>query len=180
MSLKSDLYRYSGSIANSNNLKLILRSAGPRFVFYFRMCQKFRKFHPVGLFFRLLFHFLTSRKNIEIPFTTFIGRGIYFGHLKNITINANSKIGRNCNIMQGVTIGNESRGKRKGAPVIGNRVLIGPNSVLTGKINIGDDVLIGPLTFVNFDIPDKAVVLGNPAKIVSYNGSEGYINKVLK
>lgn len=101
------------------------------------------------------------------------------GHFKNIVINQNASVGQNCNIMQGVTIGNESRGKRRGAPVIGNRVLIGPNSVVSGKITVGDDVLIAPLTFVNFDVPDNAVVIGNPAKIVSYNGSKGYINKVL-
>jgi serine O-acetyltransferase len=32
---------------------------------------------------------------------------------------------------------------------------------------------------VNFDVPDKAVVLGNPAKIISDSGSEGYLKNLL-
>ncbi|MFV8281350.1 hypothetical protein ACNKXS_07380 [Christiangramia marina] len=77
--------------------------------------------------------------------------------------------------MQGVTVGNKSRGKRKGSPIIGDRVLIGPNSVVVGKIKIGNDVLISPPTLVNFDVPDNAVVLGNPAKIIGNNVSSGYL-----
>ncbi len=66
-----------------------------------------------------------------------------------------------------------------GCPVIGDRVWIGANAVVVGRITIGDDVLIAPLSFVNFDVPDKAVVAGNPAKIINYNGSEGYVNYII-
>jgi serine O-acetyltransferase len=117
---------------------------------------------------------------VEIPHTCQIGGGLYFGHFMNIVINQNVIIGSNCNIMQGVTIGNESRGVRRGSPRIGDRVVIGPNSVVVGKINIGNNVLIGPLTFVNFDVPDSSVVLGNPGKIISNSGSSGYVKKILK
>jgi serine O-acetyltransferase len=47
---------------------------------------------------------------------------------------------------------------------------------VVGGITIGNDVLIAPLSFVNFDVPDNAVVAGNPAKIISHKGSEGYVN----
>jgi serine O-acetyltransferase len=60
-----------------------------------------------------------------------------------------------------------------------DRVWIGANAVVVGKITIGNDVLIAPLTYVNFDLPDKAVVAGNPAKIVNYNGSFGYVNDIV-
>src|SRR6266851_1228694 len=46
--------------------------------------------------------------------------------------------GRKCNIAQGVTIGISGRGERKGAPTIGDRVFIGPNAVVVGKIVVGD------------------------------------------
>jgi serine O-acetyltransferase len=179
-SIKADLHRYSQSTERLKNIKAIFFHPGARFIYLYRNCQKYGKIHPLGLFFRLWIKILLGRKNVEIPLNTKIGKGLYLGHFKNIIINANSKIGNNCNIMQGVTIGNESRGKRKGSPIIGNRVLIGPNSVVSGKIVIGNDVLIAPLTFVNFDVPDSAVVLGNPAKIVSYSGSKGYINRTLE
>ena len=180
MKLKADFFRYTGTTNKISYAKALIFSPTVRFLVYLRMCQKFQKFHPLGFFSRIFFHFLSAKRHVEIPFTTYIGEGIYFGHFKNITINANAKIGDNCNIMQGVTIGNESRGKRKGTPKIGDRVVIGPNSVISGKISIGNDVLIGPLTFVNFDIPDKSVVIGNPAKIISDKGSMGYVKRVIQ
>lgn len=99
------------------------------------------------------------------------------GHPFGITINPNASIGENCNIHKGVTIGQENRGKRKGAPTIGNCVWIGINSTIVGGVNIGDDVLIAPNTYVNIDIPSHSVVFGNPC-IVKHkdNATEGYIN----
>ena len=83
-----------------------------------------------------------------------------------VIINSSAKIGKNCNINQGVTIGAENRGNRKGVPTIGNDVWIGANSVIVGKINIGNNVLIAPLTYVNFDVPDNSIVIGNPGRII--------------
>ena len=41
---------------------------------------------------------------------------------------------------------------------------------------IGGDVMIAPLTFVNFDVPPHSIVIGNPAKIIHReNATEGYI-----
>lgn len=85
-------------------------------------------------------------------------------------------IGQNCNIHKGVTIGQESRGKRKGSPIIGNKVWIGVGAVVVGKITIGDDVMIAPNSFVNTDIPPHSVVFGNPYIIKhKENATEGYI-----
>jgi serine O-acetyltransferase len=36
---------------------------------------------------------------------------------------------------------------------------------VVGKITIGDDVLIAPNTFVNFDVPSHSVVVGSPGVI---------------
>ncbi len=79
----------------------------------------------------------------------------------------------------GVTLGREYRGKRQGAPNIGNRVWIGPGAVIVGKVRIGDDSLIAPNSFVNFDVPDNSVVIGNPGKVVSKKGSAGYIRNAI-
>ena len=64
-----------------------------------------------------------------------------------------------------MTIGQENRGKRKGCPVIGNNDWIGVNAVVVGNIHIGNDVMICPNSFVNFDVPDHSVVIGNPGII---------------
>ena len=108
---------------------------------------------------------MSSFKHLEINPRTHLGGGIYLGHAYGITINANAIIGQNCNIHKGVTIGQESRGKRKGTPIIGNRVWIGVGAVIVGKIHIGDDVMIAPNSFVNTDIPSHSIVFGNPCII---------------
>ena len=86
-------------------------------------------------------------------------------------------MGSNINLSTGVTIGQANRGKRKGIPVIGNNVWIGTNAVITGNVRIGNDVMICPNAFVNIDVPDHSIVIGNPAVIHHRgNATEGYIN----
>ena len=102
---------------------------------------------------------------------------LYLGYGENITITEGATIGNNVNINHGAAIGIMNRGNKKGAPIIGDCVWIGTNAVVVGNITIGNNVLIAPLSHVNFDVPENAVVAGNPAKIISYKGTEGYINK---
>lgn len=128
-------------------------------------------YKPMGRFTQFIY-------KCEISPEAKIDGGLYIGHPYCITINTNAKIGRNCNIHKGVTIGQENRGKRKGAPIIGNEVWIGVNSTIVGSITIGDDVLIAPNSYVNQDIPSHSVVFGNPCQIrSSQNATEGYINR---
>jgi serine O-acetyltransferase len=56
---------------------------------------------------------------------------------------------------------------------------VGAHAIIVGKVTIGIEALIAPGAFVNFDVPAKAVVLGNPGKVVSKVGSAGYINKIM-
>lgn len=58
----------------------------------------------------------------KISYEAEIGPGLYIGHPIGITVNRDAKIGKNCNIHKGVTIGQENRGKRKGTPTIGDNV----------------------------------------------------------
>ena len=105
-----------------------------------------------------------------------IPEGFYLGHPYGITINPSAVIGEKCSLHKGVTIGQENRGNRKGAPIIGDRVWIGVNATIVGKIIIGEDVLIAPNTFVNCDVPPHSIVIGNPCKIVQKeNATVGYI-----
>lgn len=152
---------------------------GARFMFFFRGCAKFSKWNPLGWFFRFMFKRAKYKYGFQIPFNTKIGAGLFLGHFGNVVINQQAEIGNNCNIAQGVTIGQTNRGKKKGCPVIGDRVWIGANAVVAGNITIGNDVLIAPLSFINVDIPDNAVVAGNPAKVFNFNGSKDYINRVI-
>ena len=112
---------------------------------------------------------------ISIPASAKIGSSFYIGHFGGIILNANTVIGNNCNISQGVTIGVSGTGDRRGVPVIGNNVYIGPNTIVAGKISIEDNVLLGACSLVTSDVKANSVMLGVPAIVISDKSSEGYI-----
>jgi serine O-acetyltransferase len=119
---------------------------------------------------------ISRKSGIEIPESVSIGKGFRLSNFGRIIISPNAVIGKNVNIATGVMIGVTNRGERKGVPIIGDKVWIGTNAVIVGKITIGDDVLIAPNAYVNFDVPSHAIVLGNPGKIyLRDNASERYI-----
>ncbi|WP_202807026.1 serine O-acetyltransferase [Planktothrix agardhii] len=74
-----------------------------------------------------------------------------------------------------MTIGVGGRGEKSGCPVIGDQVFIGPGAKIFGKIRIGNDVAIGANAVVTKDLPDNAVAMGIPAKIISYEGSQDFV-----
>lgn len=124
--------------------------------------------------------FLLERyfRNMDWGLKLDIGSGLYMGHVHGITLNPKVKIGKNCNIHKSVTIGQENRGKRKGVPVIGDEVWIGINATIVGNIHIGNDVLIAPGAYINFDVPDHSIVVGNPSVIRhAAHATDGYINR---
>lgn len=138
-------------------------------------------FAPLKLLYKTLFRIWANRRGLELSINQQIGGGLYLGHAYNITINSNAKIGRNCNIHKGVVIGQANRGSRKGYPTIGDRVWIGINSAIVGNVNIGDDVMIAPNSFVNVDIPSHSVVFGNPCVIKHRDrATEGYVNNIIE
>ena len=124
---------------------------------------------------------LIWQKNIEIltgisiPASATIGHSFYIGHFGGIILNAKTKIGNNCNIAQGVTIGVSGLDENRGVPSIGDNVYIGVNSVIAGKITIGNNVLIGSSSLVISNVEDDSVMLGVPAVKVSNLGSRAYI-----
>lgn len=149
----------------------------PKFQKYFRKVQE-EKNIVKKVIYRFNFKIYKKKNHIELDVRTNIGGGIYFGHPYCITINKNVIIGKNCNIHKGVTIGQENRGSRKGTPIIGDDVWIGINTTIVGKIKIGNDVLIAPNSFVNVDVPDHSIVIGNPCIIKhKIDATKDYINR---
>lgn len=56
--------------------------------------------------------------------------------------------------------------------IIGNDVWIGANSVVLKGVQVGDGAIIGAGSVVTKDVPDYAIVAGNPAKLVKYRFEE--------
>lgn len=156
-----DYYRMMGKPAGnplSVFINMLLRH-NLRYAYWLRKAQK-------GSLLGKIQCYRYSRKyGLEISPSARIGEGLYLGHPYCISVNGAASLGRNVNLHKGCTIGVEVRGKREGAPTIGNNVWCGVNATIVGNITIGDDVLIAPGAFVNFDVPSHSVVLGNPGVI---------------
>lgn len=149
-------------------------------MYFLRKASRYKKYSPLGILYRLQVRRYRYKFGFQIPVNTKIGEGFFIGHHGTIVINGKAKIGKNCNIAHGTTIGQANRGKLKGYPTIGDYVWMGTGSVIVGNIHIGSNVLIAPNSFVNIDIPDNSLVIGNPAKILKRNNpTKGYINNTV-
>ncbi|UCV05489.1 serine O-acetyltransferase [Dechloromonas denitrificans] len=177
---KSDLHRHmQGKSDLRTSLKAYRLLPGFRFLVWLRLAASTQK--SVGLWSfvhrvaRIGHKHYLYKYGISIPYPTKIGSGFYIGHFGGIVVNEAAEIGRNCNISHGVTIGQLNRGERKGTPKIGDEVYIGPGAKIIGAIRIGNGCAIGANAVVTKDLPDKAVAVGIPARIISYAGAEGYV-----
>jgi serine O-acetyltransferase len=183
--LQADLYRYRADTSRRAFLSAFVHEPGFRFTYHLRNVAYYagRKRSLWGFAYtynRILLQRYRFKYGFDISPTTSIGPGLYIGHFGGVVISPYAILGSNINIAQGVTIGAESRGPRKGAPTLEDRVWVGANAIIVGKITIGHDALIAPGAFVNFDVPSMAVILGNPGKVVSTSGSVGYVNHTLE
>ena len=159
-----DLYRYTGERSLFLLLRYFFFTPGFRYVFLLRKTSN-AKTIVTKLFWNILLRQCMLRTGIQIPKETKIDNGLRISHFGHIVINPYTVIGKNFNICQGVTIGH-AEGKRRGSPIIGNNVSIQPNAVIVGNVKIGNDVMIAPNAFVNCDVPDGAIAIGNPVQII--------------
>lgn len=124
-------------------------------------------------FFVDLFLSIYCYKSIKVYLCNHLNIGIWtlykkrtiFPHPVGMVIGYKVKIGFGCKIYHNVTIGTkETQNFKDGRyPKIGNNVIIYPNSIIIGDINIGDNVIIGAGSIVLNDIPSNVVVSGSPA-----------------
>lgn len=99
----------------------------------------------------------------RISYTTKIGKGMWIAHPFATIINAES-IGDNFSCIQCTTIG----AKENGRPTIGDNVSLGANVTIIGPVHIGNNVVVGAGSVVVKDVPDHAVVAGNPARVIKF------------
>ncbi len=99
-----------------------------------------------------------------------IGPGLYVGHSGGVWVAPRTVIGRGCNLSHEVTIGVAGK-HRRGVPALGDRVWVGTKATVAGPIRVGSGAVIGANSLVTTNVPENAVVIGVPAKVISYAGS---------
>lgn len=113
-----------------------------------------------GYALRLLY---PPKQDLEIGGDIGEGLVVYHGHG---TIIAAYSIGKNFEIFQGATVGNNRRpGQTRHNPIIGDNVKVYTNAVVAGGITIGDNVRIAAGSVVLQDVPSNSLVYGNPCVI---------------
>lgn len=93
------------------------------------------------------------------------GGGLVFAQARGLVVNPTAIIGGNCLILQRVTIGGPN-------VVIGDNVALYANATVVSNVRgratleIGSNAIIGAGAVVTSDVPDCAVVVGVPGKVV--------------
>lgn len=179
--LAADLYRYAGRTGTAPFCKHYLFTPGFKYTVLMRTCGYLRTKPAMALGLYPLLKLLLLRARykygIAIPEYTVIGPGFFINRFGGIYVNGDVVIGSNVNYTHGAMIGQLNRGPRAGNPTLGDRVLLASGAKVIGRITIGNDSSIGANAVVTKDVPDRGVVGGVPAKLLSEAGSEGYINR---
>ena len=133
----------------------------------------------LGRIMTVILKILYLRKSRKLGFSmglNVFGPGLSIAHYGMLVVNANAKIGKNCRIHEGVTIG--STNGQSEAAKIGDNVFIGSGAKIIGNVRIADNVAIGANAVVVKDILEEGITVGGvPAKKISNNGSESNIVK---
>lgn len=114
--------------------------------------------------------------NVVIGRDVYIGPGAALrGDWGGIVVEDGCNVQENCTIhmFPGVTVllkegAHVGHGAVVHGATIGRNVLIGMNSVIMDEVEIGDECIIGALSFIaaNTKIPRRSLVVGNPGKII--------------
>jgi serine O-acetyltransferase len=105
---------------------------------------------------------------IEIAIPCHIGKGLILPHTQGTVIGARF-IGKNATIFQGVTLGAKQLDPGFAPhlrPQVGDNVTLGAGAKVIGDVSIGSNASIGANSVVISDIPDRAVAVGVPAKVI--------------
>lgn len=181
--LQADLYRYEGKIGPGAFWRHFLFTPGYKYTVVMRTCGylRTRPFQAFGLYplFKLWLLRLRYKFGFAIPEYTAIGPGLFINRFGGIYINGDAVIGANANLTHGIMLGQSNRGDRAGSPILGDRVFLAAGCKVIGRIHLGDDCAVGANAVVTKDVPDRGVVGGIPAKLLSSAGSDGYINRLV-
>ena len=164
--------------AAKSKLSLILTYPGVKAVFFHRIANFFQlaKFHLVARIISQLSRFLTG---IEIHPGAKIGKNLFIDHGMGVVIGETSEIGNNVTIYHMATLGgiapsinsNDQRNIKR-HPTIGDEAVIGSGAQVLGPITVGRCAKIGANAVVTKNVPEKAVMVGIPAKNVGIADSE--------
>lgn len=163
----SDAERLAGRRPNLLTITRMAVTSTPfRCVLMYRAsATAYRLSPPLG---RMLYQANLFLHGADIDPRSTIGQGLLLQHPVGVVIGGGASLGQNCTVMGGVVLG---RREVLGGPSplqypqVGSGVLLGAGACALGRVEIGDDSVVGALTLVLRDVPSGSVAVGNPATI---------------
>ncbi len=119
---------------------------------------------------RMLANFSKVLTGIEIHPAARIGRGLFIDHGSGVVIGETAEIGADVTLYQGVTLGGTGFQRGKRHLTLGDEVMVGSGAKLLGPIVVGDRTMIGANSVVIHDVPANSTVVGNPGHPVRVEG----------
>jgi serine O-acetyltransferase len=164
--------------AAKSKLSLILTYPGVKAVFFHRIANFFAK-AKFNLIARIISQFSRFLTGIEIHPNANIGKNLFIDHGMGVVIGETSDIGDNVTIYHMATLGgiapsinsNDQRNVKR-HPTIQDDVVIGSGAQVLGPVTVGRCAKIGANAVITKDVPEKAVMVGIPAKNVGLADSE--------
>ena len=124
----------------------------------------------IPLFPRIISQLARWLTGVEIHPGATIGTGFFIDHGMGVVIGETTEIGDYVTLFQGVTLGGTGKERGKRHPTLGSHVVVGAGAKVLGGIRIGDNVKVGANAVVLRSVPANSTVVGNPGRIVKYDG----------
>jgi serine O-acetyltransferase len=164
--------------AAKSKISLVLTCPGVKAVFFHRIANFFN-IAKFDLLARIISQFSRFLTGIEIHPGAKIGKNLFIDHGMGVVIGETSEIGDNVTIYHMATLGgiapsinsNDQRNIKR-HPTIEDDVVIGSGAQVLGPVTVGRCAKIGANAVITKDVPEKAVMVGIPAKNVGIADSE--------
>lgn len=139
-------------------LESLLFENGYQAVVLHRLAHAFKRrgIPFLGPFFHRLSIFLTG---VDIAPAAEIGPGFRISHGVGTVIGNGVRVGRDCLLMHGVTLGAPDQARISDMPTLGDGVVIGAGACVIGRVQVGDGALVAVNTVVTRDVPAGGKVL---------------------
>ncbi len=153
--------------AAMGNLEVILAYPGFHARQFHRLAHSLYK-RRIPVLPRVISHVSRFLTGIEVHPGAEIGEGLFIDHGMGTVIGETAKIGDNCHLHQGVTLGGTSTKRERRHPTLGNNVVVGAGAELIGSIHVGENARIGAGSVVVTNVPANATVVGVPGHVVAF------------
>jgi serine O-acetyltransferase len=157
--------------AARNTFEIITCYAGVQAMLFYRLAHRLwqLKFKWLARFISSLARWFTG---IEIHPGAVIGRRFFIDHGMGVVIGETAKIGDDCTLYHGVTLGGTTWQKGKRHPTLGNNVVIGAGAKILGPITLGDNVRVGSNSVVVKSINESQTVAGVPSRVLKSSNTK--------